>query len=45
MLEWHKMSPMVSVRENFLAEVSIQWDHKEKKMQGERRMSGFSDGE
>lgn len=35
LLEWHKMSPMVRVRENFLAEVNIQWNPKEKRMQRE----------
>lgn len=35
MLEWHKISPMVRVRENFLAEVNVQWNHKGKRMQRE----------
>lgn len=35
LLEWHKMSPMVRAGENFLTEVNIQWNHKEKRMQKE----------
>lgn len=33
MLEWHKISLMVRVRANFLAEANIQWNCKEKRME------------